>query len=361
MRQEKRKMCTGFVYWGQIAFLHLLAMTFYRSFLFRSVSGLSTLQSKILLWVLAIANYILCTSTAETHGRKRQAIILPLLFPYAVYTYFTYSDYFHHSALILLILAAVVLCVYLVWTWVRPIPVSRKRSRVIRSRLRQTLRYMRNIPTLFLSPLLVAVIVVMLQGGALVVSDVQAEPKPSYKDTADAAQTNNDWVRNLDKEKWQELSTQKRLDLLQLVANNECAILGVYHDVRVQSGIMRKNTVLGTYNSNEHVITININILKNASPQEAVEIIAHECYHAYQRCLTHLLADTNEQYKDLYLFTGVRQYVKEYSDYHDGGETAEEYEKYYDQTVEEDARAFAESAVERYEYVLSLYSFRKEA
>ena len=80
MRQEERKMCTGFVYWGQIAFLHLLAMTFYRGFLFRSVSGLSALRSKILLWVLAIANYFLCTTTSDAHGKKGQAIILPLLF-----------------------------------------------------------------------------------------------------------------------------------------------------------------------------------------------------------------------------------------------------------------------------------------
>ena len=355
MKQEMNSKGMEFVYWGQIAFLHLLAMTFYRSFLFRSVPGLSALQSKILLWVLVIANHFLCTTTSEAHGRKGQAIILPILFPYAVYTYFTYSDYFHHSALILSILAAVVLCVYLVWTWVRPIPANRKRSRVIRSRLYQSLRYMRSIPALFLSPLLVAVIVVMLQGGTLVVSDVQADPEHSYKDTAAAAHTNNDWVRNLDEEKWQELSTQERLDLLQLVANNECAILGVYHDVRVRSGIMRKDTVLGTYDSSQHVITININSVENGSPQEAVEIIAHECYHAYQRCLTHLLADTNEQYKDLYLFTDIRQYMKEYSDYHDGGETHEEYEEYYYQAVEEDAREYAENAVERYEYIISLY------
>ncbi len=114
---------------------------------------------------------------------------------------------------------------------------------------------------------------------------------------------------------------------------------------------MRKDTVLGTYDSNQHVITININSLKNSSPQKAVEIIAHECYHAYQRCLTHLLADTNEQYKNLLLFTDIRQYVMEYSDYHDGGETHEEYEEYYSQSVEEDAREYAESAVERYDYI----------
>ena len=355
MRQEKRKMCTGFVYWGQIAFLHLLAMTFYRGFLFRSISGLSALQSKILLWVLAIANYILCTTTSDAHGKKGQAIILPLLFPYAVYTYFTYSDYFPHPALILLILAAVVLCVYLVWTWVRPIPASRKRSRVIWSRLYQSLRYMRSIPALFLSPLLVAVIVVMLQGGTLVVSDVRADPEPSYNETADAAHTSNEWVRQLDEEKWQGLSDREKLDLLQLVANNECAILGVYHDVRVQSGITSKDTVLGEYCVSKHVITINNNHLRNVPPLEAVETIAHECHHAYAWCLTHFLEETDNQYKDMFLFNDARKYTEEFENYHDGGETHEEYEEYYYQAVEEDAREYAENAVERYEYIISLY------
>lgn len=360
MKEKKRDKNAGFVYWGQLAFLHLLAMIFFSRSLFRKVYGFSAVQSKIILRILVIANFLLGVFFSDKHGKKGQAILLPLLFPYVVYTYFTYSQYFHNSSVILVILMVIVLCFYLAWTWVRPIPEARKRSRVIWARICQSVRYMRNIPALFLCPLIVAAAVVMLQGGTLIVSDIDTVQTPQSKSGAITEIESTDWIGMLNEDNWTKLSTQEKLDLLQLVANYECAVLGVYHDVRVQSGITSKDTVMGTYSASKHVITININHLKNDPPLEAVKTIAHECHHAYAWCLTHMLSDTDNQYKNLDLFADAWQYSEELTHYHDGGDTHEEFEDYYYQAVEEDAREFAESVAERYEAMMDLSAFRNE-
>ncbi len=346
--EGKRAYIFEYVFWL------LLSMYWYRTLFFRSIFDFSVNQSKVVLWIWVISYCLISYSLTDARSRTGWSIFITLLFPYELYAILTYSKYFHTLTLTLSYLSAIVLCIYLFLTWARPIPRQRKRPAVIRSRVRRSIYYVRSIPTFFLCPFIVVVLVTLLRGGTLLLPKVDAT---HYGVSGESTLFDNlDTIRKLDDECWKNLSAQEKLDVLQVVANVERDGLGIYHDIMVQSGIMQRDSIVGEYDPVNHVVTINIDHLKSDPVQEVLDTVLHECYHAYQWCLAHLLVDSDEQYRNLYLFADARQYVNEFENHHDGGDTHKEYEAYYYQSVELNARTYAANAVEGYFTLIELYS-----
>ena len=344
----KRSYIYENVYWL------LLSMYWYRSIFFRSIFDFSVNQSKVVLWIWVVSFCLVSYALTDARNRTGWTIFITLLFPYELYAILTYYRYFYVLVRILSYLAATVLCVYLFCTWARPIPSHRKRLAIIKSRVRHSIYYVRSIPTFFLFPFMVVVLATLLRGGTLLLPKVDAT---QYGANGESTLFDNlDTICKLDDKRWEELSAQEKLDVLQVVANVERNGLGIYHDIMVQSGIMQRDSIVGEYDPVNHVITINIDHLQRDTAQETLDTVLHECYHAYQWCLAHLFADSDEQYRNLYLFADARQYVNEFENYHDGGDTHKEYEAYYYQSVELNARTYAANAVEGYFSLIELYS-----
>lgn len=343
----------SFGYIAENIFWLLLSMYWYRSIFFRSIFNFTVSQSKVFLWALVIIICLLSYLFTNSRNRTGATIFLTLLLPYELYAIFTYSKYFPVLTLILSILSAIVLIIYLFWTWIHPFPRNKNRVAIIRSRIRQSAFYVRSIPAIFLCPFLAVVLITLLRGGTLIVPNIDPT---QYKASEESLLLGNlDTICKLNEEQWTELSSQEKIDVLQLIVAIERDSLGIYHEISLQCEISKKDSVLGEYDPINHVIMINIDHLEKDPPQEVLDTIVHECYHAYQWCLAHLFADSDEQYRELYLFTDAKQYVNEFSNYHDDGDSYKDYVSYYYQSVEVNARIYAANAVEHYYSLIDFY------
>ena len=90
---------------------------------------------------------------------------------------------------------------------------------------------------------------------------------------------------------------------------------------------------------------IDLGQLETAAAADVLESLCHECFHAYQYQMIALYEDIPEKYRNMLLFQYVGSYIKETSNYNDGsGDLVD----YYYQTIEIQARQYAELAVADY-------------
>lgn len=73
--------------------------------------------------------------------------------------------------------------------------------------------------------------------------------------------------------------------------------------------------------------------------------VAHESYHAYQHRMVEVYKTTEEQEKKLLIFRKIEKYNKEMNNYKSG---KVDYEAYYNQTMEADARAYGKERTRYY-------------
>ena len=231
-------------------------MYWYRSLCFRSIFDFTVSQSKMFLWVLVITFCLLSYLFTDSRSRSGLTIFISLLFPFELYAILTYSKYFHVLTLILTILSMVILSIYLFWTWARPFPRNRKRSAIIRSRVRHTILYIRSIPAIFLCPFLVVVLITLLRGGTLIIPNIDTTQYKNSEDSLLLANINP--LCKLSEEQWAGLSSQEKIDVLQIVIEIEREGLGIYHDLSLQCGMIKDDSILGKYDPINQIITIDI-------------------------------------------------------------------------------------------------------
>lgn len=155
---------------------------------------------------------------------------------------------------------------------------------------------------------------------------------------------NIDTVQLLREEAWKELNPQQKLDVLGVVLNIEIRYLGLNHEVYLKSSVLNGETA-AHYNHKDHEIVIDLGQLETASAADVLDSLCHECYHAYQYQIIALYEDTPEKYRNMLLFQYVGSYIEETSHYNDGSSDLMDY---YYQTIEIQARQYAELAVADY-------------
>lgn len=171
---------------------------------------------------------------------------------------------------------------------------------------------------------------------------------PLVSDASEAEEwtvkNNIDTVRLLREEEWKELNPQQKLDVLGVVLNIEIRYLGLNHEVYLKSSVLNGETA-AHYNHRDHEIVIDLGQLETAAAADVLDSLCHECYHAYQYQMIALYEDTPEKYRNMLLFQYVGSYIKETSNYNDGSGDLMDY---YYQTIEIQARQYAELAVADY-------------
>ena len=143
---------------------------------------------------------------------------------------------------------------------------------------------------------------------------------------------------------WELCSTQRKIELLQELADFEARENLHIPEVKVY-GETLPETIGGRYRYGKNEIQINKQYLENASGEESVRIVLHELAHREQDyLLTHLNIDVDIAKN--YYFKHIRQWKKETLNYIDSNG---EYERYSGQTLERDAESFAEEEWEKIE------------
>ena len=150
---------------------------------------------------------------------------------------------------------------------------------------------------------------------------------------------------------WTDLSLQKKIDVLQAIANNECNYLGLPNELTVRSVNLDKDT-LGMYVDQTHEILINTNCLRGEGFKKVLEIILHEAYHSFEHRCWDVYKSTGEDEKRLRLFQSIVEYGREFENYESG---KNDFNSYYFQKSEIDCREYAKQASERYLELINNY------
>lgn len=142
---------------------------------------------------------------------------------------------------------------------------------------------------------------------------------------------------------WEAADTDKKLEVLQIVAKIESNHLNLPYLVNLDSRQLPED-IRGEYNDILKTATINTRFLETASSDEAVRTVCHEVYHSYQRRLVDIYKDAPKKLR------GTLEYATDAGTYKKEMERYEEknYDLYFNQLVEVSARSYAADATEEY-------------
>ena len=158
-------------------------------------------------------------------------------------------------------------------------------------------------------------------------------------------------IGKLEETTWTTLAEVEKLDVLQVLLNIETTYLGI-DPVKLCSDRSMTEDYLGLYLSDENRIHINRQYLCDAPAYECVRTVCHEARHAYQQGVVDALDWSKDAVKNNRYFSEAANWREEFSGYISGFEN---YEHYYSQSVESDARDYAQSCVEEYfQYVKAI-------
>lgn len=148
-------------------------------------------------------------------------------------------------------------------------------------------------------------------------------------------------IEYLPQAQWEQLTSEKKIAVLQAIHNYEAAKAGCSPCV-VKVGDKLKETTLGECNPSEKVIYINPEHLEKSSSFDILITILHETRHRYQYVMAGMYAQVksalDEEYRNLPCFREAYAYMKNYNAYIEPQTDAY---GYWDQVLEEDARDWA--------------------
>lgn len=157
---------------------------------------------------------------------------------------------------------------------------------------------------------------------------------------------------------WHTLTTQEKLDLLQLISDFECKFILGCPEIRVYAGITNSESIWGSYSDKRKSCIINENHLNNDDSNEVLSTLLHEVRHAYQSALIEMYysleARIKDEYRNLLAIKQVEIFSDEFDDYYTG---ENDFDKYYYQTIEKDSRVWAEKRIAEY-YGMFIYPNR---
>lgn len=155
-----------------------------------------------------------------------------------------------------------------------------------------------------------------------------------------------------DEDLWKDLPEDDKLSACQTVCMVESNYLGIPESKVVCDSTMR---VKEWGNVDEKsIIHINKEHLCNDKPADVLNTIAHETRHIYQRYMCKMYDEIEiDQYESLLVFREITFWKNDFSDYKSGHEN---YDDYYTQECEVDARQYAEQAVRDYYQKIENYN-----
>lgn len=168
------------------------------------------------------------------------------------------------------------------------------------------------------------------------------------------------FFHNFIKDNWMMLSLEEKIDALQGIAYLEADRLNIDH-VFVHAK-ERDDGTIGFHIYNTRDIFIDLTHEDHQDPMECIRTILHECRHVYQNDCINSMNWANPQVQSGIYFEDVREWRYNMENYRSVSK-GDEYEWYYRQPVEQDAREYAENAIAIYESIMMQYeqSFLQDA
>lgn len=330
----------------------------YNAFFFISFGNYSVARSR--------AVFIMCLVTVCAVGfffRKgrcmsTKGVLADLMIGTGIYTLFSYMPYYKKWFLGLAIVFCVLFILYGIYVFTRKfngksvfkIKSKKKKEFVIKSRVIRMLNtasfYLGLITILMLVPILYARI---FHKGFLAeyrnysMDGINNDVEGDYSIAA-----NLDVIEKIrENARWQPLSIEEKLDVLQAVCDCETEYLGLDHRVTVVLDNL-EGTTLGGYSDADRTVIIDRQHLEESDAHEVLKTCLHEMRHAEQHSLVRLYLDSTEEQRKLIVFKNCEDFLYEINNYITSDGSFEAYMEYREQSMELDSRVYAGTAIERY-------------
>ena len=320
-----------------------LALRIYRIHCFTNILDCDYETSKRILYIMTVGFVIVGIIMTINHRRNSINAAINVLLPLVVYTFATYFQEFGTFIIIASLIGVVGSMAYIFLTQKYSKSKACAKNKKFNNKRFCTLGA-RTIITSCCS------LVVIYIAGTAITGIQLYRPSTEENDTSSSfieyLDENSDTFDLLEESKWQTLTNNQKLDVLQMVCNAERIRLGIQASIRIKSRYF-ENNLLGSYMKADQTIIINTKLLKeDSSAKEVLECCTHECFHALQYDLVELYDSVPDEKKKLMIFNTVEKYKTEFTNYKDG--YCADFDDYYDQSVEEDARCFSNYAPDAY-------------
>lgn len=136
---------------------------------------------------------------------------------------------------------------------------------------------------------------------------------------------------------WATMSVDKRIGVLRIVANAQARYLGLPHEVKVIA-IADEENLVGIYSDDQHIVGLNIEVIKNYSPRKILNVLIHEVYHAYEYRMAELYNGADETLRNLRALKRAGCYSEELASYITPEQDSKKYRR---QIVELDSDLYA--------------------
>lgn len=310
----------------------------YRYVMFRTPIFLTHTTAWYLL--IAIMGVVLTTGILYTYKRQRTwwELTVTFLIGYGLVTSVLYFDVFRKHVLFCIMLGLMLSIIFCVCGTIRSLTYHKRRTNLFREGMRKLLpgsfRY--GMAIAFLAFLCVVSYRRLLVGSLLnaeMYMDVSEEETMLFVQDVEV-------MMQMDVTEWNLIDWQTRLNMLGMVASVEGRRLGLQGAVALEAADLSEN-VGRSYRRNERVIRLNIRYL-NLPPQILINTVCHEMYHAYQWEQAESKVGLGKSWEDVKgnasMLWSEAAYIR--------GE--DDFENYYNQRIEAEAREYAEKRVREY-------------
>ena len=149
---------------------------------------------------------------------------------------------------------------------------------------------------------------------------------------------------------FKEKTWQEKIKILQVICDYECLVNFGCSSAQVCAGTTKDDKTLGYYNNATRTITINIDHLCNGETEDVLDTLLHEVRHHIQHRTVDLYCSLEphlqDEYRNMSPFKEAALFLDNLNDYH---ESTEDYDLYYNQTIEKDSRQWASTRLRWYD------------
>jgi len=326
------------------AFWPVIAWLWYRQFLFKSLDGISSGDSVLILAGIVIACSFAGTLLQMKRRRNYVSVAGDIAVSYGIYTVIAYWSSKHTPILVILILASIISFIFAMRILCRNIRNKMNAKKICLRRFKRTAACIKNITALGLGVMMAFICLDSLWDNGILSPKTFAIAKEHAHHEVQTIDSNIETLALLDDQKWDKLSVNEQLSILQTVADIERDHLGITHELKV--GTKKTNDLIGGYyNDADREIIVNTDYLNNEFSYKLVRTVAHEAFHAYSYRMVDALDQVDDDIKNLAAFEDAIQYKNELSHYISG---LDDVDAYADQLCEVNARKYAQDRVLSY-------------
>lgn len=335
------------------AFDWVVTALLYHSLFFRCLPGMNFSESGTVLAAMAVAMILagaLVFGVLMGKNDERTALLV-VLFPYGFYSFASYRADF---PLLFWGAAGGALALGALYTVLRLIQTLRRRRPL--GVLVKRCGFCLYLSFCLLSSAL-ALCLLFLGIRAVFFNSLVPSPVKAQTDTTTAQrdlESHKDDLALLAPDRWESLSLQEKLGVMQVIINIESSYLGIPVELSASCMNLEEN-VLSAYASSLEIVLFDLDSLAKDSSAELVDSALHEVRHAYQSALMDVYIEIDPAYQHLLLFQNLPALIDEFSNYQDSGLD------YYSQISEQDARLYAQQTADLYAQALAGWGFLEDA